>query len=155
MIDHLFDAAVTESGTLTDPPAGIPTCVAPVLVPLERAQWYVTVVARLELIVPGTVSDGSAAGQVPETAAGLVAAAEMTGAGGGAVVGGLVVGALVGGFVVGPVAVGLAVGEPVVEGVAVGEPVVEGLVVGEPVPVVPPVPGCVASAASARFVVPV
>ena len=39
VIDHWFDAAVTESGTLTDPPAGIFTCVAPVLVPLERAQW--------------------------------------------------------------------------------------------------------------------
>ena len=39
MIYHWFDAAVTESGTLTDPPAAIATCVAPVLVPLERAQW--------------------------------------------------------------------------------------------------------------------
>ncbi len=39
VIFHWFDAAVTESGTLTDPPAGIPTSVAPVLVPLERAQW--------------------------------------------------------------------------------------------------------------------
>jgi hypothetical protein len=38
VIDHWFDAAVTESGTLTDPPAGTATCFAPVLVPLERAQ---------------------------------------------------------------------------------------------------------------------
>jgi hypothetical protein len=39
VICHWFDAAVTESGTLTDPPAGIFTCVGPVLVWLERAQW--------------------------------------------------------------------------------------------------------------------
>jgi hypothetical protein len=39
VIDHWFDAAVTASGTLTEPPAGTAICVAPVLVPLERAQW--------------------------------------------------------------------------------------------------------------------
>ena len=39
VMSHWFDAAVTESWTLTEPPAGIATCVDPVLVPLERAQW--------------------------------------------------------------------------------------------------------------------
>ena len=39
VIPHWFDAAVTESGTLTVPPAGILTCADPVLVWLERAQW--------------------------------------------------------------------------------------------------------------------
>jgi len=39
VISHWFDAAVTESGTLTVPPAGISACVAPVLVWLERVQW--------------------------------------------------------------------------------------------------------------------
>ena len=39
VISHWFDAAVTESGTLTVPPAGISTWVGPVLVWSERAQW--------------------------------------------------------------------------------------------------------------------
>ena len=39
MICHWFDAAVTESGTLAVPPAGIATCFDPVVVELERAQW--------------------------------------------------------------------------------------------------------------------
>jgi hypothetical protein len=38
VIDHWFDVAVTESGTLTEPPAAIATFVAAVLVPLERDQ---------------------------------------------------------------------------------------------------------------------
>ena len=38
VICHWFDAAVTESGTLTDPPAATSTCAGPVLVPSERAQ---------------------------------------------------------------------------------------------------------------------
>ena len=94
---------------------------------------------------PGTVSDGSSAGQVPETAAGFAAAAVMTGAGGGAVVGGLVVGARGGRRGrVGPVAEGLAVGEPVVEGLAVASPWSRGWRWREPVAVVPTVPGFVA-----------
>jgi hypothetical protein len=38
VMDHWFDPAVTESGTLTVPPAEIATCFAAVLPPLERAQ---------------------------------------------------------------------------------------------------------------------
>ena len=39
VICHWFDVAVTESETPTVPPAGIFAWAAPVLVPLERAQW--------------------------------------------------------------------------------------------------------------------
>src|ERR1700734_3965170 len=39
VISHWFDVAVTESGTLTVPPAGISTWAGPVLVWLERDQW--------------------------------------------------------------------------------------------------------------------
>jgi hypothetical protein len=38
-ISHWFDVGVTESGTLTVPPAGMATFADPVLVWSERVQW--------------------------------------------------------------------------------------------------------------------